>query len=142
MSFQWQFDFRKIRAGIYVLSGEPDEVGKPRTYKIGYTLNIKRRVNSYHILYPKGVYTIGFLLLDRKKHLTRWLPGKIECWQVLQKMNSRLAEKLGINEGWHSNMSKEAVIAALVAVHEEFSEDTDYPCTDIYRPLYSEYTYH
>ena len=53
--------------GLYVISPEPPEK-HPTLFKIGKSINLKRRLNSYHICFPQGFYIYTLLIAKTAKN--------------------------------------------------------------------------
>ena len=69
------------RAGLYVLSPNLNK----SVFKIGISQSIKKRMNSYHICFPEGVYIHAILLFKEN----------IEIPPMLKKNNEPYKNQLG-----------------------------------------------
>ena len=71
-------------AGIYVISPDPPTKKGAKHVKIGRTIDIRKRLNEYHICWPYGVHIWMVIKLSPE---TRALakPVKIEATKVLER---------------------------------------------------------
>ena len=56
-------EFQKRQSGVYIISDQAPEDEKIK-YKIGRTIYMNKRLNSYHICYPDGFFIYKALLLN------------------------------------------------------------------------------
>jgi hypothetical protein len=71
-------------AGIYVISPDAPSKQGPKNVKIGRSINIRKRLNDYHICWPEGFHIWMVIKLSPKtRALTK--KDKIEITKVLEK---------------------------------------------------------
>ena len=71
-------------AGIYVISEHPPTKKGPKFVKIGRSIDIRKRLNDYHLCFPNGFFVWMLIKMSPK---TRELakPQRIEVSKVLEK---------------------------------------------------------
>jgi hypothetical protein len=74
----------KSNAGIYVISKHPPTKKGVRLVKIGRSIDVRKRLNDYHICFPQG-FEIWMVikLSDKTRELAK--PQRIEVTKVLEK---------------------------------------------------------
>ena len=74
----------KSNAGIYIISEHPPTKKGIRLVKIGRSIDVRKRLNAYHICWPQGFHIWMLIKLsDKTRELAK--PQRIEVTKVLEK---------------------------------------------------------
>jgi len=140
---------RKSPAGVYVIS--PDDVYEPNIrYKIGHTIDMKNRLNNYHICFNDGFFIYHALLLKKEKYPNRTKKQRETTFEMTEKLEKFVHNKLkDINwkthtrtwrsEWFMTDSSDEQIKQALIDCHNEYKEDTHPPILQFEKPKYDKF---
>ena len=142
-------EFRNRQAGIYVISPQlptDDTI----MFKIGRTIQMNKRLNGYHLCFPDGYYIYKALMLndtyktrlktDKKKTLAKTI--ELEKFIHDQLESHRHKSTTRTKHEWFSfTGSIQDIDKALIACHNEFKTDTDYPIIQFSNKGFYDYFY-
>jgi hypothetical protein len=163
-------EFKNRQAGIYVISPTdsndiagatdakhpsptPKPVGPSGGYakdadlihfKVGRTIQMNNRLNSYHLCFNEGFYIYKALMLNdtydyknkdaRKICLAKTKEIEAHLFKLLEPINYTTTTRR--KSEWFREKKTDTIIAeALIATHNAFKADTDYPIMNFSRKL-------
>ena len=126
----------KSNGGLYAISPEaPNKRGK-KMFKVGRTINFRKRLNDYHICFNEGFYIYAILPLNKDKYPMDNETNKKEALQMTIKIESYAFEMLKkfekrfttrtFKSEWFQ-LPKTLLNEFLNLVHEKFPDDTEKP---------------
>ena len=131
-------EFRNRQTGVYVISPQPPE-DETIMFKIGRTIQMNKRLNAYHICFVDGFYIYKAIMLnntyktktvvDKKRTLNKTI--EIENFIHNQLESHRHKSTTRRKHEWFSFTGELTEIdEVLIACHNKFKEDTEYPITE------------
>ena len=78
---------------MYLISPK-DKKGKVNDFKIGLTLDMRRRLNSYHLCYNRGYHIHGLILVKSSVNKQDGKEQKLELSRLLRAAESQMFEWL------------------------------------------------
>lgn len=118
--------------GLYCISPDPPCEGASTDFKIGRTIDFRKRLNSYHICYNEGFYIYAVLPLSKKYKMDTKeeraeavdTTKKIEARAfVLLKKHNKLFSTRRRKSEWFGCL-KNVVVAVFTQLNKEFEDDT------------------
>ena len=140
-------EFKNRQAGIYVISPTDSNDAKDAElihFKVGRTIQMNNRLNSYHICFNEGFYIYKALMLNdkydyknkelRKICLAKTKEIEAHLFKLLEPINYTTTTRR--KSEWFREKKTDTIIAeALIATHNAFKADTDYPIMNFSRKL-------
>jgi hypothetical protein len=128
-------EFKHRKAGIYVISPQPP-TDDSIEYKIGRTVQMEKRLNSYHICYNQGFYIYKAIMLndlyktknkeDKAVSIAKTREVEKYLHDLLDPINVKSTTRR-FNEWFMSKKGSDEIDKALIKTHEKFKRDTEYP---------------
>ena len=140
---------RSSKCGIYCISESPPEEKGKKMFKIGRSIEIKNRLNGYHLCYPNGFY-IYFCLLVKKTEFSRKnsdtkkagvvLTSELETHIFKQLKHIQFENTTRTFHEWFSDIdTAETIKKAFMATHTEHKGLTEAPITEWKDSFYDRY---
>ena len=151
-------EFRTRQAGVYIISPQPptDDI---IMFKIGRTIQMNKRLNSYHLCFPDGFYIYKALMLNdtykapitKTNQKTRLKADKLNALALTIKIEKIIHDKLEPYRHKSTTRTKhewftftgglEEIDKALIACHNENKAETDYPIIQFSNKGFYDYFY-
>jgi hypothetical protein len=139
-------EFKDRQMGVYVISADkPSKTGK-NMYKVGRSIQMDKRLNSYHICFPDYFYVCKALMLDdgfttktkatKKKSLDMTIKIEKFIHNLLAKYRYKSSTR---RKHEYFNCTEKVMDEALVETSEHFAEYVGYPIFGFKKPLYNKF---
>ena len=139
-------EFKYRQAGIYIICPEDPTLQEKNGYKIGRTIQMDKRLNSYHICFNGGMWICKALMLndlyktrkndDKKATLAKTIEVEKYIHKLLDKYNHTTSTRR--KSEWYI-CTDEVLNKALIETHKRFDRDTDYPIVGFKKPFYNKF---
>ena len=142
-------EFKNRQSGVYVISPQ-SPTDDTIMFKIGRTIQMNKRLNGYHLCFPDGYYIYKALMLNNT-YKTRLKPDKQKTLAKTIKLEKFIHDQLEAHRHKSTTRTKhewfsftgslEEIDKALIACHNEYKKDTDYPITQFSNKGFYDYFY-
>ena len=140
---------RSSKCGIYCISESPPEEKGKKMFKIGRSIEIKNRLNGYHLCFPNGFYIYFCLLVKKTEFSRKNADTKREGVVLTSELETHIFDQLkhiqfenttrNFHEWFSDIETADTIKKAFMETHEEYKGLTEAPITEWRDSFYDQY---
>lgn len=87
-------ELKNYHAGIYVISPDQYKPNKSIRFKIGRSINLRKRLNDYNICYNEGYYVYFCIIVNDNEDVNRTSQIKKDLIEITKELEEEINEDL------------------------------------------------